>query len=79
MPDHEIQFGTLHPDGALTNVRMIKQLDILKCRNVIMVPEHYREDGSCRCNDADHREMEEWGYFWNGEHWAEPAYDEDDL
>jgi hypothetical protein len=34
-----------------------------------MVPEHYRDDNSCRCDDESHTEMAEWGYKWNGEQW----------
>lgn len=44
---------------------VIQMADIRKCPAFIMVPEHYREDGSCRCNDPDHTEMSEWGYIWN--------------
>ena len=62
--DHAIQFGTLQPDGTLTNQRTIKQSSIQACPFVIMVPEHYREDGSCKCDDPEHRKMmiAEWGY-----------------
>jgi hypothetical protein len=61
--EHEIQFGTLTEED-LVNIRMIKQSDIKRCRFFILVPEHYREDGSCKCDDADHRKMmiREWGY-----------------
>jgi len=64
MGEHTVQFGTLFPDGTVTNVRLIRQSDIGKCPFVIMVPEHYREDGSCKCNDPEHRKMmiKEWGY-----------------
>lgn len=62
--EHTIQFGTLHPDGTLTEQRSIKQGDVLACRFCILMPEHYREDGSCRCDDPEHRKMmiAEWGY-----------------
>ena len=61
---HEIQFGTLHPDGSLTNARLIKQSDISRCPHVIMVPSHYRDDGSCKCDDPEEQAMmiREWGY-----------------
>ncbi len=64
MGEHKIQFGILHPDGKLTNIGYIKQSDIGKCPHVIMISEHYREDGSCKCNDPDHRKMmiKKWGY-----------------
>ena len=57
-------FGTLTKDRKLVNVREIKQEDMLKCPFCIMLAEHYREDGSCRCNDPEHRKMmmKEWGY-----------------
>ncbi len=60
----EIQFGTLHPDGSLTGVKIIKQSDITACPHVIMMPEHYRDDGSCKCDDPEHRAMmiREWEY-----------------
>lgn len=58
-------FGELGPDGKLRNARTIEQSDILACPHVILVPQHYREDGSCRCNDEQHVEMREWGYTWN--------------
>lgn len=62
--EHEIKFGTLNQDGTESNVRMIKQSDIGKCPFYIFMPEHYREDGTCKCNDAEHRKMmiKEWGY-----------------
>lgn len=42
----------------------LKHSDILKCKFVIMVPEHYRKDGSCRCDEPEHRKMmiAEWDY-----------------
>ena len=62
--EHEIEFGTLTKEGTLVNTRMIKQSDIGRCRFFILVPEHYREDGSCKCNDSEHRKMmiQEWRY-----------------
>lgn len=59
------RFSTLHPDGSESNVREIKQSDLLACPFAILVPEHYRDDGSCKCNDPKHREgvmISEWGY-----------------
>lgn len=57
-------FAKLSPDGSMTDVRVIDQSDMMKCKFSIMVPEHYRLDGSCKCDDADYRKMmiEEWGY-----------------
>jgi hypothetical protein len=50
-------------------MRRLSQADMLNCPYCIMVPEHYRIDGSCRCNDAAHTVMAEWGYRWTGTHW----------
>jgi hypothetical protein len=36
-------------------VVLIKQSDILKCPFCIIDMDHYREDGSCKCNDPEHR------------------------
>ena len=64
LDEHEVKFVTLHPDGTLTNVRLIKQSDIGKCPHFILVPEHYRENGSCKCDDLEEQSMmiKEWGY-----------------
>jgi hypothetical protein len=62
-------FGTLHPDGTVTDQREIRQSDIGRCPHLILLPDHYRADGSCRCDDADHTEMGDWGYKWDGESW----------
>ena len=62
--EHKVQFGTLQPDGKLTNVRYLKQSSMAKFPFFIMVPEHYRQDETCKCNDPEHRKMmmKEWGY-----------------
>ena len=61
---HKIQFGTLQKDGSVSNVRMIKQSDIGKCPHLILMPDHYRADGTCKCNDPKEQAMmiREWGY-----------------
>ena len=45
-------------------IRILEQSDIAKCPFVIFWPEHYRADGSCKCNDPEHRRMmmAEWKY-----------------
>lgn len=62
--DNTITFGTLSPGGKLSNVRLIKQSTIANCPFFILVPDHYREDGSCKCDDPEYRKMmiKEWGY-----------------
>ena len=67
----DIQFSTLHGDGTVSNIRYLKQSDMLQCPFCIIMPTHYLPDGSCRCYDSSHKEMYEWGYVWNEslEHW----------
>jgi len=61
----------LGADGQLheTQVREIKQADIGKCPHVIFDPNHYREDGTCKCNDPNETVMKEWGYVWKNGQW----------
>jgi hypothetical protein len=42
----------------------MKQSDLLKCKFAIILPDHYRADGSCKCDDASHRAtmIAMWGY-----------------
>jgi hypothetical protein len=48
-----ITFGTLTRDGTLTNIRVINHSDIAGCPRSIMVPEHYKANGTCLCKDPD--------------------------
>lgn len=59
-----IQFGTLHPDGTITNARTLRQSAIAACPFVIFEPSHYRPDDSCKCDDPveQRRMLREWGY-----------------
>jgi hypothetical protein len=49
---------------VVTEQREIAQSDLRKCPFVILVPDHYREDGSCKCDDRAERAkmIAEWGY-----------------
>lgn len=67
--DAEIEFGEIGPEGY-SNMRKIRQSDVAACPHFILVPEHYREDGTCLCDDPDAPGMAEWGYEWNGGRWA---------
>ena len=62
--ENQIKFSTLNVNGKSTNIRLIKQSDILKCPFCILIANHYREDGTCKCNDPVYREtvMKKWGY-----------------
>jgi len=59
-----VEFATLQRDGSLTDVRHIAHDDIRRCPFTIMVAEHYRPDGSCKCDDPAERKkmIREWGY-----------------
>jgi hypothetical protein len=61
-----VKIGYLHPDGKITEGA---EFDPTKCPHFIMVEEHYRQDGSCRCNDPSHVEMSEWEYTWKDGRW----------
>jgi hypothetical protein len=65
---------TMGPDGKAveTNVREISQADLRRCPHFIMAAEHYREDGTCRCNDPEATDMAEWGYEWRDGQWQAP-------
>lgn len=51
-------------DRSEVSVYNMKQSDIQACPFYIMVPEHYRPDGSCKCNDPAEQErmIRGWGY-----------------
>jgi hypothetical protein len=63
--EHGVRLVTMRLDGSETKVYRLKQSDMRRCRFAILLPSHYRDDGTCRCNDAEHREMKEWGYRWS--------------
>ena len=48
----------------MSEVRYLQQSDIKNCPFFIFIPDHYREDGSCKCDDPTERAMmiAEWGY-----------------
>jgi hypothetical protein len=48
-----ISFGTLNRDGTVTNTRLIKQAQIIKCPRFILVADHYKANGTCLCFDPD--------------------------
>lgn len=65
LPDEDgVVFSEMGQDGELRNVRVIRQSDIAACPHAIMVPAHYRDDGSCKCDDPDEQAkmIREWGY-----------------
>lgn len=54
--NNDIRFSTLNlTDGKLveSNIRTLKQSDLLACPFAIMMPDHYRDDGTCKCDDPE--------------------------
>lgn len=67
MSDDSTEFYEIIEDGGQVRVdltRTIKRSSFIACPFHIMVPEHYRDDGTCKCNDAAERArmVEEWDY-----------------
>lgn len=61
-----IKMGTLRPDGTVVNERVI---NANACPNLILVADHYLEDGSCKCHDESAVEMMTLGYRWKDGQW----------
>lgn len=62
---------TQKPDGTVeeTDVRFIPQSAMMRCPNFIIVPEHYRANHTCKCDDPNETVMKEWGYKWRNGQW----------
>lgn len=58
------EWGVDSSVGGSYAVKM-QQSMITACPHVIFTPDHYRADGSCKCNDPNDADMKEWGYEWN--------------
>lgn len=43
-----VRFSTLDEKGIESNVRIINNSDIQRCPGFILLPNHYRDDGTCR-------------------------------
>ncbi len=56
----------------MTDMTQMKLSDIARCPHYIIEPEHYRNDGSCKCDDPAEIIMIEWGYCWDGKQWVNP-------
>jgi hypothetical protein len=72
---------TLHPVSDEGGVRtfVMQHSMIRACPHLIMVPQHYRADGTCRCDDPTHTEMAEWEYTWNGVQWVGDNYNNEET
>jgi hypothetical protein len=41
------------------------QINPRACLHYIFLPSHYRDDGTCKCDDPGASVMREWGYKWS--------------
>lgn len=55
---------TLDADGKPVETD-IREIFPHRCPHYILVAEHYREDGICKCADPGALEMRAWGYKWS--------------
>jgi hypothetical protein len=62
-----VQFGTLQPNGEVTEKQEVSYASINNCSHMIFDPIHYRDDGTCKCDDSEETIMVEWGYTWDDE------------
>jgi hypothetical protein len=51
-------------ESGISNVREIKQSAIAACPYFILMADHYRQDGSCKCSNKVERAkmIKNWGY-----------------
>jgi hypothetical protein len=54
-----------HFDGERLVTTRVQQINPSVCPHVIFMPSHYRDDGSCRCDDPKEKIMRSWGYTWS--------------
>jgi len=47
--------------------RTLSSAAIRDCDHYILDPDHYRENGTCLCDDPDAEIMDSWGYAWSEE------------
>lgn len=67
--DYTVACVSVGSDLKTSEVRVMRQSDFLRCPHTIMLPEHYRADGTCKCDD-ENENMAAWGYTWNGSRWT---------
>lgn len=53
-------------DGKMKSVET-RTVEPHKCPHFILSFEHYRENGSCKCDDPGEIVMRKWGYKWSRE------------
>jgi hypothetical protein len=55
-------------DGELVEISA-REINPRRCPHLILVGEHYRDDGSCKCDDPNEKIMKKWGYKWRNGAW----------
>lgn len=60
-----IRMGTLTPQGIVNE----KIVDANICPHLILLPDHYNDDGPCKCYDESAIEMMHLGYRWKDGMW----------
>ena len=58
------EYGVDSGIGGTHSVTM-QQSMLQACPHFIIAPEHYRANGTCKCNDPYDQNMKEWGYTWS--------------
>jgi hypothetical protein len=51
--------------GEWLKTAQIRTINPEVCPYLIMWPSHFRDDGTCKCNDPQEKIMRSWGYKWN--------------
>jgi hypothetical protein len=59
-----IEFHEIDENGRITPGGRLTKEQIRRCPFALMLPQHYRADGTCKCNCARERQrmIEEWDY-----------------
>lgn len=64
-----VRYSAAVIDGDKITETFSRLIDPNRCPHFILTAEHYREDGSCKCNDPNETVMAEWGYVWRKGQW----------
>jgi hypothetical protein len=59
-----VLYAKLSPGDDLAKVKY-REIDPHRCPHLIFVGKHYRDDGSCKCDDPKEHIMRAWGYKWS--------------
>ena len=51
--------------GEWLKTATIRTINPEVCPHLVMWPSHFRDDGTCKCDDPKEVIMRSWGYKWN--------------